>query len=72
MYHVFLCINIYQLLRNDALKLGSCHRQIFILHARCERLACGCLYQDDDQMLPASLFETPWPLPKFSLVYVHA
>lgn len=32
----------------------------------------GCLYWDDDQMLPASLLETPRPLSKFSLVYVHA
>lgn len=24
LYHVRLCINIYQLLRNDALSLGSC------------------------------------------------
>lgn len=32
----------------------------------------GCLYQDDDQTRPPSLFEKPRPLPKFSLVYVHA
>lgn len=32
----------------------------------------GGLDQDDDQTLSASLFETPRPLPKISLVYVHA
>lgn len=30
----------------------------------------GCLYWDDDQMLPASFLGTPHPLSKFRLVYV--
>lgn len=41
LYHVRLCINIYQLLGNATLSLGSCWRQVFILSVRCERLACG-------------------------------